>query len=189
MLEKRPLSSHWVIKISFAIALAVFLLSGCAKRLPEPESLFADYPGPQIGVTPTEIRLGISTLRSTQIVIVGTGFKPGDSVFVDMLGEEKEGETLKIPIDTPEVDDTGRFVFKVMKDVKTKGILRCDIDPTDMTPIVVRDPIPTGTYFLKATSVNSDRRAECMIKVVPPKGMDKLKDKFGKWFGRIRYER
>jgi len=183
--HSRPVS----FKIGLAIIVLALTVSGCAKRLPMPDSFIEDYPGPQLGVTPISIRLGISTLLKTQLVIVGKGFKPGDSVFVDMLSDNDGEDALKIPIDAAEVDETGQFIIEVSKDIKTLGILRCDIDATDMTPIVVRSPIPTGSYFLKATSVISDRRAECMITTTAPSKMDKFKDKIGGWFGRIRFKR
>jgi hypothetical protein len=165
-----------------------FLIGSCASKLPVPEKLFPGYTGPQIAVTPKAIRLGIAGLVKTQVVIAGSGFQPGDSVFVDMVSTEGN-QNINIPIDAAKIDPNGQFTVEVSKEVKALEILKLDIDPSDLTPIVVRDPIPIGKYLLKAVSVDSDRKAECPINVEAPSWGDKLKDKIGVWFGKIRMGR
>ncbi|MFZ5569243.1 MAG: hypothetical protein ACOZF0_02480 [Thermodesulfobacteriota bacterium] len=164
------------------------ILTGCSSStptLPVPDGLYAGYAGPQIAVTPTAIPLGIATLIKTPVVIAGTGFEPGDSVFVDIISTE-EPPVVKIPVDASEVDASGGFTMEMSKEVKALEILKLDIDPSDLTPIVVRDPVPAGTYIVKAVSVASDRKAECIIQVVEAGKMDRLKDKIGTLLGKIR---
>ncbi len=174
-----------LLKTGLVLLSCFSILVGCSSTLPMPDSLYPGYSGPQIGVTPAAIRLGIASLIKTQVVIVGTGFVPGDSVFVDMMSAE-DTPAIKIPIDAAEVDETGQFTIEVSKEVKALEILKLDIDPSNLTPIVVRDPIPTGTYILKAVSVDSDRKAECIINVEDPSRGDRLKDKIGMLLGKIR---
>lgn len=173
--------------LSVALLTCVVAVAACSKRksLPMPAGLFDNYPGPQIAVEPRNVRLGISTMLKTPIVIGGTGFQKGDSVFVDMVTDDVENPR-KIPIDAGDVGDDGSFLIEVSRDTKLIEILRMTVDPVDKKPTVVGDPIATGAYTLRATSVNSDRRAECVIIFDPPSKMDKIKDRISALFGKIK---
>ncbi len=184
----RPARFSSRVSTGMMILFGVLIIGSCASKLPVPEGLFPGYGGPQIAVTPKAIRLGIAGLVKTPVVIAGSGFQPGDSVFVDMLSAVGN-QDIKIPIDAAEVDPNGQFTMEVSKEVKALEILKLDIDPSNLTPIVVRDPIPVGSYILKAVSVDSDRKAECLLMVEAPSRGDKLKDKIGVWMGKIRIAR
>lgn len=186
--------SHSVIHISrlvrviLLLIISVCLVGACAKKLPEPEGFFSDYEGPQIAVTPTTAKLGITTLLKTQIVIGGRGFQPGDTVFVDLIGVSKTSD-VKIPVDSMTVSGDGTFAMLMSEKAKKDGILKMETDPVDGKPVVVRDPISPGMYYFRAISVNSNRKAECLIEFVPPGKMDRFKDKLASWFGKIRIRR
>jgi len=173
--------------LSITLFTCMVAIAACSKRkiLPMPAGLFESYPGPQIAVEPRNVRLGISTMLKTPIVIGGTGFQPGDSVFVDMVADDVENPQ-KIPVDSGDVGDDGSFLIEVSRDTKLIQFLRMTVDPVDKKPTVVGDPIATGAYTLRATSVNSDRRAECVVIFEPPNKMDKIKDRISSLFGKIK---
>jgi hypothetical protein len=156
----------------FAFILIFF---GCAAKKKRVEGLSPYYPGPQIAVEPHVARLGIATLLKTPIRIGGMGFEPGDTVFIDMVSMEGE-KPISIPVDSGDVDLHGGFTVEVSKEVKQLEILRLDIDPSNNKPIIVRSTIPPGPYILKAESVESDKKAECVIQFQPPSKMDRFKD-------------
>ena len=153
----------------------ILIFSGCAVKNERVEGLSPYYPGPQIVVEPIVARLGISTLLKTPIRIGGMGFDPGDTVFVDMIGGEGK-KSISIPMDSGDVDLHGGFTVEISQEVKLREILRLDIDPSNNKPIIVRSTIPPGAYVLKAESVGSKKKAECVIQFEAPNKMDRFKD-------------
>lgn len=161
--------------ISALLVVLTLILSGCAAKKERVEGLSPYYPGPQIAVEPIVARLGIATLLKTPLRIGGMGFDPGDTVFIDMIGGEGE-KSISIPLDSGDVDLHGGFTVEISQEVKMLEILRLDIDPTNNKPIIVRSTIPPGAYVLKAESVGSDKKAECVIQFEAPTKMDRFKD-------------
>ncbi|RJP79058.1 MAG: hypothetical protein C4522_11085 [Desulfobacteraceae bacterium] len=157
------------------LAILMFVVFGCAPKNKEIEGIYTDYPGPQIAVEPYIVKLGISTLLKTPIQIGGLGFDPGDSVFVDIVGGTGNNR-VSIPVDSWLVSDTGSFKLLVSKEIKMMELLRLDLDPSDRKPIIVRDTIPPGAYVIKAESVKSGKKAECVIQFEAPGTMDRFKD-------------
>jgi hypothetical protein len=154
----------------------ILMLSGCAAKTEKRvEGLSPYYPGPQIAVEPNVASLGISTLLKTPIRIGGMGFDPGDTVFIDIVGIEGE-KPITIPVDSGDVDLHGGFTIEISPEVKMLEILRLDVDPSNNIPIIVRNTIPPGAYVVKAESVGSDKKAECVIQFQEPSKMDRFKD-------------
>ena len=162
------------LRLGAAFILVVFMV-GCAPPKKHVEGIFSNYPGPQIAVEPYIVRLGISTLLKTPIRIGGSGFDPGDSVFIDIVGGTEDNR-ISVPINSWLVSDTGAFNVLISKEIKMKDLLRLDRDPADRKPIIVRDTIPPGAYVVKAESVKSGKKAECVIQFEAPSKMDRFKD-------------
>ena len=157
------------------LAVLMMIVCGCGPKKKEIEGLYTNYPGPQIAVSPYIVRLGISTLLKTQIQINGKGFDPGDSVFVDIVGGTAKN-IISIPIDSWLVSNEGNFSLRVSKEIKILELLKLDRDPKDRKPIIVRKTIPPGAYVIKAESVKSGKKAECVIQFQAPNKMDRFKD-------------
>jgi hypothetical protein len=176
-----------ILLISFSAALLSIFITGCAPPPKKPAGLFPVYPGPQIAVEPTHIRLGVSTLLKTEIVIGGMGFVPGDSIFINLIGTG-ENSDIKVPIDVADAGIDGQFKIKIKREIKAVELLRLNLDPEDNKPIIVRDPIPTGVYIITAETVESKRRAECILFAEAPSKMDRIKDKIGILLRKIKKE-
>jgi len=163
------------ILVRWMLFASILVFSGCAPQKERVEGLSPYYPGPQIAVEPNVASLGISTLLKTPIRVGGMGFDPGDTVFIDMVGGE-EDKSISIPMDSGDVDMHGGFTVEISQEVKMLKILRLDIDPSNNMPIIVRSTIPAGAYVLKAESVRTHKKAECVIQFRDPTGMDRFKD-------------
>ncbi len=157
------------------LVIFMLMICGCTPKKKEIEGLFTNYPGPQIAVEPYVVSLGIATMLKTPIEIGGLGFDPGDSVVVNIVGGA-EKEKITIPINTWLVSDTGGFKIIISKEIKMLELLKLDLDPADNKPTIVRDTIPPGPYVIKAESVKSDKKAECVIRFDAPNKMDRIKD-------------
>jgi len=159
----------------WVLFVVILIFSGCAVQRERVEGLSPYYPGPQIAVEPNFASLGISTLLKTPVRIGGMGFDPGDTVFIDIVGGEGE-KSISIPVDSGDVDLHGGFTVEISQEVKMLKILRLDMDPSDNKPIIVRSTIPPGAYVLKAESVATHKKAECVIRFQEPSKMDRFKD-------------
>jgi hypothetical protein len=181
------LRSICILLISISTALISISFLSCAPPLAKPAGLYPAYPGPQIAVEPRTIRLGISTLLKTDIVIGGKGFVPGDSVFLNLEGTG-ENSDIKVPIDVADAGIEGQFKIKMKREIKALELLRVNLDPETGKPIIVKDPIPTGVYLIKAETVESGRKAECILIAEAPSKMDRIKDKIGILLRKIKRE-
>ena len=131
-------------KTGSILFLAVFMLIGCAST---PVGFKGDASGPQLMVEPDMIRLGIAKLSSTQILFKGRGFTPGDSVFINLLDVEKDGESVDIPIADAQVDKNGSFLAEVGILPKMNEILRAELgsnEKMETVIIITQPPIPEG---------------------------------------------
>ena len=168
--------------------LAAFglLLTGCAGT---PMQFNPQLDTPQIIVEPGSIRLGIARLvNDTRIVFQGTGFEPGDSVFINIVDVKKDDETTDVPIADAVVDPEGNFRTEVTKIVKITELLRADVglnDEMENYIIVTQDPIPAGKYVVRAESMETDKQAECPFEISGPSVMDSFKDWIGGLLGKI----
>lgn len=80
-MKKRGLKGLLTIS-SFLISSGLFLISGCWEPV---KTLDKEINYPQVIVNPGEVRLGVAKLRATKIVFSGSGFEPGDSIFIKLL--------------------------------------------------------------------------------------------------------
>ncbi len=169
------------------ITIITCLFMGCAGT---PMKFNPDSTAPQLIVDPPSIRLGIARLlNSTQLVFQGQGFHPGDSVFINLVGVEKDGETTDVPIAEAVVEADGRFTAEVQKLVKITELLRGDTeldDQMEMYVLISRPPLPAGTYTVRAESMESDKKAECQLVVKDPSLGDRFKDWVGGLLGKIK---
>jgi len=171
------------------VSVCLLMLSGCSSP---PKKLDPSKSGPQVIVNPETIRLGVAKLMATNIVFEGAGFKPGDSIFITLLGPK---ETKAIVADASIKPDA---TFKaelgessMSKLTKAMEILRGDIVADEkFQPIVVitQPPIPEGIYTVKVTSMSSDLTAETKLNVKGPSILDSTKDLLGRLLGKIRYK-
>ena len=174
------------------ISIIVFMFMGCAAA---PKEFDPNIIGPQMIVEPESVRLGIATLvKGTDIVFRGKGFQPDDSVFVKLLGVEKNDEIVDVPIADGDVDKNGYFTAKVdpkVPFVKVTEFIRGEIvQNEDLESIIVinQPPIPEGVYTARAVSMESDLKADCKFEIQGPSLGDRFKDWIGGLLGKIVYE-
>ncbi|HUU41703.1 MAG TPA: hypothetical protein VMW42_12260 [Desulfatiglandales bacterium] len=183
-MEKRDLKKLLTI-ILLANFSIIFLISGCS----EPAKTLDDkIKGPQITVTPGTVRLGVAKLRGTKIVFTGSGFEPGDSVFIKLLNVSVNGEKVDLSIASGDVEKDGTFKADIGILTKISDFLRADIasnEKMENVIIVSRPPMPTGAYTARAISMLSDKTAECTFNVKEPSAIDSLKDWIGTLLGKI----
>jgi hypothetical protein len=174
------------LKMACIFSLAVFMLIGCASS---PAGFKGDATGPQLMVEPDTIRLGIAKLSGTQILFKGKRFEPGDSVFVNLVGVKKGGESADIPVADAEVDKDGSFIAEVGILPKMNEILRAKLgsnEKMETVIIVTQPPIPEGVYTARAVSMVSDKTAETLLTVKGPSILDRIKDWIGILLGKIK---
>jgi hypothetical protein len=173
------------------ITLACFvIISGCSSP---PKQLDRSQSGPQVIVNPECIRLGVAKLMGTKIVFEGSGFKPGDSMFITLIGPN---QTKAIVAEAP-IKPDGTFRAEVgdssaAKLTKAMEILKADIAMNEkFEPVVVisQPPIPEGVYTVKVTSMLSDLTAETKLNVKGPSAIDRVKDWVGKLTGKIQHKK
>lgn len=172
------------------VAGGVFISPGCASP---PKTLDRSVTGPQVIVNPGFIRLGVAKLMDTIIVFEGSGFKPGDSMFITLVGPN---ETKAIVAEAP-IQPDGTFKAELGKSsisklTKAMEILRADIVPNEkFEPVVVisQPPIPKGVYTVKVTSMMSPLTAETKLEVKGPTVIDSVMDWIGGLTGKIKHKK
>ncbi len=172
------------------ILVSFLVVSGCSNS---PKTLDRSITGPQVIVNPESIRLGVAKLMDTVIIFEGSGFKPGDSIFISLLGPN---ETRAIVAEAP-IQPDGTFRAELGKSsmsklTKAMEILRADIVPNEkFEPVVVisRPPIPTGVYTVKVTSMLSPLTAETKLTLKGPSVIDRLMDWIGGLTGKIEHRK
>lgn len=188
----RQKNSFWKLLIWVCLIMVggVFISSGCASP---PKKLDPSISGPQAIVNPDTIRLGVAKLMGTIIVFEGSGFKPGDSIFITLLGPN---ETKAIVAEAP-IKPDGTFKAEVgessaAKLTKAMEILRADIafnEKFESIIVISQPPIPKGVYTVKVTSMLSDRTAETKLNVKGPSVIDSIMDWIGKLTGKIEHKK
>jgi len=169
------------------MSVCLLMLSGCSSP---PKKLDPSKSGPQVIVNPESIRLGVAKLMATNIVFEGAGFKPGDSIFITLLGpKETKAIVAEAPIKPDATFKAELGESSMSKLTKAMEILRGDIVADEkFQPIVVitQPPIPEGIYTVKVTSMLSSLTAETKMTVKGPSIIDSLKDWIGKLTGKIQ---
>jgi hypothetical protein len=187
-MSRRKKGSFWklVVSVFLILTAGVLVLSGCSSP---PKTLDRSKSGPQVIVNPETIRLGIARLaKKTNIVFEGSGFKPGDSIFITLLGPN---ETKAIVAEAP-IQPDGTFKATVPPLTKVMEILRGDItfnDKFENVIVISAPPIPKGVYTAKVTSMLSPLTAETKLTVKGPTVLDSLTDWLGKLTGKIQYKK
>jgi len=145
--------SAFTIRACLLIVFSI-MLAGCAGA---PMKFDPKVAAPQLIVAPDSIRLGIARLvNDTQIVFQGQGFEPGDSVFINVVGVKKDGQSTDVPIADAVVDTEGNFRAEVTKIVKITELLQADVGLNDKMEnyiIVTQPTVPAGKYVVRAESM------------------------------------
>ena len=167
------------------MSVCLFILSSCSSP---PKTLDRSVSGPQVIGNPETIRLGVAKLaKKTNMVFEGSGFKPGDSIFITLFGPN---ETKAIVAEAP-IQPEGTFKATVPPLTKVMEILRGDItfnDKFENVIVISQPPIPKGVYTAKVTSMLSNLTAETKLNVKGPTVIDSLTDWLGKLTGKIQYK-
>jgi hypothetical protein len=166
------------------IPLCLFVLSGCSTP---PKTLDRSISGPQVIVNPETIRLGIAKVLATKIVFEGSGFKPKESIFIELLGPNQT----KLVVAESLIQPDGTFNAEVSKLTKITEILRADASfeiekKYKEFVIITQPPIPEGVYTAKVICMSSDMTAETNLTVKGPSIFNSLIDWLGKRTGKIR---
>ncbi|MGQ9693455.1 MAG: hypothetical protein ACUVWV_01795 [Thermodesulfobacteriota bacterium] len=167
-----------------ALVILFLTLPDCAST---PSNINRHPPGPQLVVNPEMIRLGVVTLRDTNIVFQGAGFKPGDSIFIVLHGPQDT----KVIVAEASITSDGTFQAVVQPLTKIMEILKADVilDENFQNVVVIsRPPIPEGIYKARVTSMFSKLTAETAITICGPNLLDRFKDWIGKITGKIQYK-
>jgi hypothetical protein len=179
------LTNNGYLKGGLFCVLLVFLFAGCASA---PAKFDPNIKGPQMVVEPGTVYLAVATVTGTPVMFKGKGFEPGDSVFIELLGVQKEGKEVKVPIADANVEPNGEFAAKVSTLVKVTELLRAKLGSNEKmeTTIIVSQPtIAPGVYMARAVSMDSDKTAECKWTLEPPSCWGKFKDWIGGLQGKI----
>jgi hypothetical protein len=163
----------------------ILLVVGCATAQKEFDP---NIKGPQVIAEPDRIRLGIARVMGMEIVFMGKGFQPGDSVFVTLVGVKKGEAVVDIPIADGEVDRDGYFNAKVGKLAKISELLRVELGENEKLETIImvtQPPIAEGVYTARSVSMESDKKAECELVLKGPSILDRFKDWMGKILGKI----
>ncbi len=169
----------------FLISSGLFLISGCSEPV---KTLNKKINYAQVIVNPGEVRLGVAKLRATKIVFSGSGFEPGDSIFIKLLNVPVNEKKVDLPIASADIDEDGVFHATVGTLTKISDFLRAEIGSNKKLEniiIITGPPMPLGTYTARAISMLSDREAECTLKVKGPSLIDRIKDWIGVKLGKI----
>ena len=170
------------------ITLVCFvIISGCSSP---PKKLDPSKPGPQVIVNPETIRLGIAKVLDTVIVFEGSGFKPKDSIYIELSGPNQT----KLVVAEALIQPDGMFKAEVSKLTRITEILRAnasfEIDKKYKEFVIItQPPIPEGVYTAKVVCMSSDMTAETKLTVKGPSILDSTKDFLGKMLGKIRYKK
>ena len=176
----------YVLTVIFLIAAwGVFLISGCSQPV---RTLDKSVTAPQLIVNPETVRVGVAKMKDTNLVFSGSGFEPGDSVFINFLNVPVGGKKQNISIASAEVGKDGTFDAEVELLTKVSDFLRADVgsnEEMETIIIVSRAPMPAGAYTARAVSMLSDKTADCTLIVKEPCVIDRIKDWLGVKLGKI----
>jgi len=174
------------VRIGTLLVVFVFLL--ISGSLGQAEAQNPEAKNAQLIVNPVSVRLGVAKVMETDIVFTGTGFEPGDSVFIKLLGVPVNGEKKDLAIASADVEKDGTFTAPVGKLTKISDFLRGEIGENKKgkpAPVISRPPMPPGVYTAQAVSMLSGTRARCTLEVQKPSLLDRLKDWIGVRLGKI----
>jgi hypothetical protein len=173
------------LSVLVAFVLFVFTL-GCASP---PKVLDRAFPGPQVVMNPQVIPLGVAKLMGADFIFDGSGFDPGDTVFISLIGKTD----VNVAVALTKVAQDGTFRAELgqsspAKIAKITGILRANaITNEKMEPVIVltQPTIPAGTYTMRASSLMTARMAETTVEVAGPSILHRIMDSIGGMLGSI----
>jgi hypothetical protein len=171
----------------FLVSVCLLMLAGCSNP---PKKVDPSKSGPQVIVNPETIRLGIARVLDTQIVFEGSGFKPKESIYIELSGPNQT----KLVVAESLIQPDGTFKAEVSKLTRITEILRADASfeiekKYKEFVIISQPPIPEGVYTAKVVCMSSDMTADTKLNVKGPSILDKTKDFLGKMLGKIRYKK
>jgi hypothetical protein len=169
------------------MSFCLLMLSGCSSP---PKKLDPSKSGPQMIVNPETIRLGIAKVLDTQIIFEGSGFKPKESIYIELSGPKQT----KLTVAESLIQPGGTFKAEVSKLTRITEILRADASfeiekKYKEFVIISQPPIPEGVYTAKVVCMSSDLTAETKLIVKGPSILDSTKDFLGKKLGKIRHKK
>ena len=188
--KRKRFSKVAFLKGGLISIIVIFTVTGCASAQKE---FNPKITGPQMIIEPETIRLGVAKVMDTQIIFMGKGFQPEDSVFISLLGVKKKDQAVDIPIAEGDVDNNGYFNVELGSDLtamvfKIGVLLRAKSGVNEKGKkfiIICQPPIPEGVYTVKAVSMESDKTAECKLTIKGPSILDRMKDWIGGLLGKI----
>jgi hypothetical protein len=179
-------SLKYLVAISFLLVTSgVFVASGCSQQV---KTLDPGITGPQLIVNPETVRLGVAKIKDTKLFFSGSGFEPGDSVFVKLLKVPVNGKKVDLSIASADIRKDGTFDATVGLLTKVSDFLRAKIGSNEKMEniiIITRPPMPAGIYTARAISMLSDKTADCTLNVKGPSLFNRLKDWLGVKLGKI----
>jgi len=187
MVKRKKGYPFWLIVLVFLTSVCLLAFSACSSP---PRKLDPSKSGPQVIVNPETIRLGIAKVLDTRIVFEGSGFKPKDSIFIELLGPNQT----KLVVAEALIQQDGTFKAEVSKLTKITEILRADASfeiekKYKEFVIITQPPIPKGIYTAKVIGMFSDLTAETKLIAKGPSILDSTKDLLGRMLGKIRYKK
>jgi hypothetical protein len=177
------------LSVVTVVAFVIFTL-GCSTP---PKALDRSFSGPQLVMNPQVIPLGVAKLMDTNIIFEGSGFKPGDTVFVSLIGQKDVNTSLTLT----KVQADGTFRAEVgqsslAKLAKITGILQANIvtnEKFDQVVVLTRPTIPAGAYTVRATSLFAPLTAEIPVTVAAPTFFNRMMDGIAGILGKIEDKR
>ncbi|MDZ4165430.1 MAG: hypothetical protein U1C55_09910 [Smithellaceae bacterium] len=172
-----------------AVVLFVFTI-GCASP---PKVLDRAFHGPQVVMNPQVIPLGVAKLMGSDFIFDGSGFDPGDTVFISLIGKPD----INVSLALTKVAKDGTFRAEMGQEqsasiAKMTGILRAASRTNEkMQPVLVltQPTIPKGTYTIRASSLMTAKTAETTVVVAGPSIIHRLMDVIGGILGKIENKR
>ncbi len=180
--------------LRFSLIVAVLLslvVLGCATA--PPKMLDRALKGPQVVVNPQEIPLGVASLMEMTMIIEGAGFRPADTILISLVGQKDIDVALSLA--KVAADGTFKAEFGQSQQAslsKVMGILKAGTrtnEKGDTVMVITRDPIPKGSYKIRATSLIAPLTAETPVEVASPPIVGRIKDVLGKMLGKIEDKR
>jgi len=164
-MKKKPL----IATIALTLILLLPVMFACApEKEVEPEDTV-----PATLVGPTEGIPSAPALLLSPIDFSGSNWKPGELVIIELIVPEgiempslEAGED-SVGIAFGTADDEGNLEASVEGVTKLNYLLRMGWQPNMLPDIETYNPLPPGTYTVRATGFDSGKVATCALEFVP----------------------
>jgi len=187
MRGKQFLSKKGLWITALMILALYYLPSGCSSA---PKAFNDAITGPQLIVDPDSVSLGVASLMDTDIVIRGRGFRAGEIVEIEIIGQEEKNQDVQMVISHGQTGEDGGFETRVKDEIKVFGLLNADAKPgkKGMYIIISQPAVASGVYSIAATGLDSDTVARNTLTLKDPGLIDNLMDSIGGMLGKIKKE-